>query len=247
MSRAPPGLSAKAVVFLALMQTIVQDGLQENIVSIFLGQSAGSRPVKLLVSPLINVPKILWLSSSLIFDSITTLSTIVYIYRAGMGSVAYVIWRGDDIPKLNSQASAAPPLLLILIALIGGYIPFAIRKRTRSQLKVAKFFVLSLMINLVGRGYIRRLFERPYPTPGTLRSSRSQADRGGEPVSGGITAHTVDVELQLRARPEAIGTSAEGLGKCPSDEASIKSPSIVKEDGLGHTTHNIELSSRLAS
>ncbi|CAE6526006.1 unnamed protein product [Rhizoctonia solani] len=108
----------------------------------------------------------------------------------------------------------------------------------------AKFFVLSLMINLIGRGYIRRLFDRAYPTPPeNLRSSRSQNGRADQQIA----AHTIDVELQPRG-PGAIGASAEGLNRCPSDDASIKSSSIVnKEDGLGHIIHNIELDSKPVS
>ncbi|EUC54775.1 hypothetical protein RSOL_072950, partial [Rhizoctonia solani AG-3 Rhs1AP] len=46
----------------------------------------------------------------------------------------------------------------------------------------AKSYVLSLMINLVGQGYIRQQFERPYPSPpGNLQSSSHQTGKSSVP------------------------------------------------------------------
>ncbi|CAE6456347.1 unnamed protein product, partial [Rhizoctonia solani] len=112
-----------------------------------------------------------------------------------------------------------------------------------------KFFVLSLMINLVGQGYIRQQFDRSHPSPpGNFhRGSRSQTYKTSEPVMGGMSAHTVDIELLSRPSPGAINRSDDALGKYHSDDVSVKYPSTAKreESDLGHTVHNIHLTSKL--
>lgn len=186
----------------------------------------------------------IWLISSLLFDSITTSSTIIYIYRAGKGSdgtrrILVVVWN-------VIWASATPPFVLTLIAVIQD-LPLVVRTLTTAM--IAKVFVLSLMINLVGQGYIRRLFDRPCPSPpANLQSSQSQTSRADEWAVRMTTVHTVDVELQPRSRPEAIGFSTNSSGELHPDNFSTKSPSIVKqEDDLGHTVHSIDLTWKQAS
>lgn len=179
-----------------------------------------------------------WLISSLLFDSITTSSTIIYIYRMGTVSdgnrrILVVVWN-------VIWASAAPPFMLTIIAVIE---ELSLAARILTTAMIAKTFVLSLMINLVGQGYIRRLFERPYPSPPTdLRSSQTQTTWAGRSAAGKMTVHTVDVELQPTSRPEAIGSNANGSGDLHPDDASTKPPTIVKQGSdLGHTAHNIDL------
>ncbi|KAJ1306371.1 hypothetical protein OPQ81_007377 [Rhizoctonia solani] len=107
----------------------------------------------------------IWVISSLLFDLVTTSTTVVYLCRVrissnGGRSILSTVWN-------VIWASAAPPLVLMFITLVDYYmIPHS--PGVVGSLAVAmsaKFFVLSLMINLVGQEYIRRQFERPYPSP----------------------------------------------------------------------------------
>ncbi|CUA74272.1 hypothetical protein RSOLAG22IIIB_11084 [Rhizoctonia solani] len=113
----------------------------------------------------------------------------------------------------------------------------------------AKSFVLSLMINLVGQGYIRRQFEQSYPSPaGNLHSSGGQSDRVGETVTTGPVVHTTDVELLPRTSLR-VGASDNDSGKYLRDNTSTKSLSIVKQEegDLDHTVHTIQFTSELKS
>ncbi|CUA75684.1 hypothetical protein RSOLAG22IIIB_06020 [Rhizoctonia solani] len=147
-------------------------------------------------------------------------------------------------------ASAAPPLALIVVTLIDGYaIESSGVASTIAAAMSAKSFVLSLMINLVGQGYIRRQFEQSYPSPpGNLHSSRSQSDRPKNERSPIAQAYATDVELLPRTSLR-VGASDNGSGKYHPDDASTKSLSIVKqeESNLDHTVHTIQFTSELKS
>ncbi|CAE6458752.1 unnamed protein product [Rhizoctonia solani] len=192
-----------------------------------------------------RVPAVIWVISSLLFDLITTTSTIAYLYRvrkelSANRNTLVVVWN-------VIWTSAVPPFVLILIALADG----CLRTATRSSGVVsiiaaamsAKSFVLSLMINLVGQGYIRQQFERPYPSPpGNLQSSSNQTDRFSVPGTTGLAEHMTDVELRPRTSLGIVGASDGGSGRYQFDNLSITCPSIVKKEGdLGHSTHNIQL------
>ncbi|CAE6442586.1 unnamed protein product [Rhizoctonia solani] len=211
------------------------------VMGAFLARPIGHRPDN--AAPQIFISTI-WVISSLLFDLITTSSTIAYLYRVRTDlnanrNTLLVVWN-------VIWASAAPPFVLIVIALIDGYVvanaPGVVG--VISVAMSAKFFALSLMINLVGQGYIRRQFEPSYPSPpGNPQSSRSQTGNASELVTGGLTAHTNDIELLTRISPEVAGVRDDGSGTYHSDNVSIKNPSIVKQEegDRGYTTHNIEL------
>ncbi|CAE6522302.1 unnamed protein product [Rhizoctonia solani] len=216
------------------------------ILGAFTGKPVQSRLFEARPGTSIPVMVWFWLICSLLFDSITTSSTIIYIYRMGTVSdgnrrILVVVWN-------VIWASATPPFVLTIIAVI-------------EELSLAARILTTAMIgnhhqgfclvandqpgraSTIMQGYIRRLFERPYPSPPTdLRSSQTQTTWAGRSAAGKMTVHTVDVELQPTSRPEAIGSNANDSGDLHPDNASTKPPTIVKrESDLGHTVHSIDL------
>ncbi|CAE6479025.1 unnamed protein product [Rhizoctonia solani] len=194
-----------------------------------------------------DISTVIWVVSSLLFDLIATSSTIAYLYRVrkelnANRNTLVVVWN-------VIWASAVPPFVLIVITLGDGWM----RATGKSFGAVgaitgamsAKSFVLSLMINLVGQGYIRQQFERPYPSPpGNLQSSPNQTDRFSVPGTTGLAAHMTDVELVQRNSLGVVGASDDGSGRYQFDNLSITCPSIIKKEGdLGHAIHNIQLRS----
>ncbi|CAE7103697.1 unnamed protein product [Rhizoctonia solani] len=204
----------------------------------FLVQSIGRRPDNATVETYTSTR--IWVVSSLLFDLVTTSSTIAYLYRVRKGfngnkSTLVVVWN-------VIWASAAPPFVLIIITLVDGPIiaggPSVIG--TVAAAMSAKFFVLSIMINLVGQEWIRRQFEPSYPSPpGNLQSSRSQIDRSSKPVAG-LAAHITDIELLSITNPTVVDTSDGDSGKYHSENVSVKSIAKQHED-LSHTIHDIRL------
>ncbi|CAE6506569.1 unnamed protein product [Rhizoctonia solani] len=93
----------------------------------------------------------IWGISTLAIDIITTFSTIVYLYyvrkNLGTGHGAFMmVWQ-------VMWASATPPLILMVISIVGGSTTSNVPRLLAGALSTAmsgKFFVLSLMINLVG-------------------------------------------------------------------------------------------------
>ncbi|CAE6358180.1 unnamed protein product [Rhizoctonia solani] len=212
-----------------------------------------------------DISTVIWVISSLLFDLIATSSTVAYLYgvrkelsanRNTLLVVWNVIW-----------ASATPPFVLIVIALANGCLGTTTRSsgvisimaaamsgnslvisfysNPQTHHSIAKSFVLSLMINLVGQGYIRQRFERPYPSPpGNLQSSSNQTDRFSAPGTTELGAHITDVELLPRTSLGVVGTSDDGSGRCQFDNTSVACPSVIEKEGdLGHTVHDIQLRS----
>ncbi|EUC54787.1 transmembrane protein, putative [Rhizoctonia solani AG-3 Rhs1AP] len=198
-------------------------------------------------TPGTDISTVIWVISSLLFDLIATSSTVAYLYgvrkelsanRNTLLVVWNVIW-----------ASATPPFVLIVIALANGCLGTTTRSSGVISIMAAamsaKSFVLSLMINLVGQGYIRQRFERPYPSPpGNLQSSSNQTDRFSAPGTTELGAHITDVELLPRTSLGVVGTSDDGSGRCQFDNTSVACPSVIEKEGdLGHTVHDIQLRS----
>ncbi|CAE6427997.1 unnamed protein product [Rhizoctonia solani] len=216
-------------------------------------------------TPGTDISTVIWVISSLLFDLIATSSTVAYLYgvrkelsanRNTLLVVWNVIW-----------ASATPPFVLIVIALANGCLGTTTRSsgvisimaaamsgnslvisfysNPQTHHSIAKSFVLSLMINLVGQGYIRQRFERPYPSPpGNLQSSSNQTDRFSAPGTTELGAHITDVELLPRTSLGVVGTSDDGSGRCQFDNTSVACPSVIEKEGdLGHTVHDIQLRS----
>ncbi|KAF8599244.1 hypothetical protein BDV93DRAFT_312979 [Ceratobasidium sp. AG-I] len=100
-----------------------------------------------------------WIFSSFVLDLSMTTTTVVFLYRSHTGlreheNVFNTIWQ-------VTWASATPPLLIMVVPIVDKYIaPTPTHAATFFALGISgKFFVLSLMLNLVGRGYIREKLE----------------------------------------------------------------------------------------
>ncbi|KAJ1306374.1 hypothetical protein OPQ81_007380 [Rhizoctonia solani] len=179
-----------------------------------------------------------WIFTSFIFDLITTLSTIFYLYRVRKGidgchSVFGMVWQ-------VMWASAAPPLILMTICIIDGYVIPSTPKIVApvSAGMTGKFFALSLMISLVGQKYIREQFEQnrshPFP-PQSLRDLRSETDPVHASTVIQVTVHTVEIELQSRMDPGSANldnSSENHLGRGSVNTTGLNSePSIVTNCG----------------
>ncbi|GAB1527256.1 hypothetical protein RhiTH_010431 [Rhizoctonia solani] len=101
-------------------------------------------------SPEVNVANGVWSFSSLAFDLITTLTTIVYLIRIhkdlalNEGAILAI--------DIHVQGSMAPPLILIILTIVYGYvIPDSSQVETVIvDAMMGKAFVLSLMVSIVG-------------------------------------------------------------------------------------------------
>lgn len=181
-----------------------------------------------------------WVFSSFALDFCTTLTTIIYMYRVRKSTgnhrnVISLVWQ-------IIWASAAPPLILMLIIIVNGYIVKAV-SHTAAVLSIAmtaKFFVLSLMINLVGRGYIRRQFERPGSS--FLESPNTSRMIGG--TSSPVFAPVTGVAIELTLAASLVSTHAADLTQECYPREGDKDPNISEttiinpdEPINNHTTH----------
>ncbi|KAG9116363.1 hypothetical protein FRC07_007458 [Ceratobasidium sp. 392] len=97
-----------------------------------------------------------------LLDFSTTTTTIVYLYRSYAGLDEY---NHKDVFNTIWQviwASAAPPLIITFIPLVNQFIAHSVTNPLTifPITLTGKFFLLSLMISLVGRGYIREKFDQ---------------------------------------------------------------------------------------
>ncbi|CAE6411583.1 unnamed protein product [Rhizoctonia solani] len=113
-----------------------------------------------------------WAFSWFVLELGMTVITIVFLYRARTGLPAHngifcTVWQ-------VLWTSIIPPFILMTIVIIDGYVtpgsPSEVSWFTVAI--IAKFFALSLMINLIGQGYVREKFERVRPRPSGLPSNR---------------------------------------------------------------------------
>ncbi|KAH7336776.1 hypothetical protein B0J17DRAFT_769024 [Rhizoctonia solani] len=190
-----------------------------------------------------------WSFSSLAFDTITTFSTIIYFFCVSKDlnarpGILLVVWQ-------ILWASAAPPLILIIISIFGGYIiPGSSGVAGVIAISMmGKFYVLSLMINVAGQGYIRQEFERRWATPSPpretwFRKQGEQTRNSDRPVVQ-VTVHTEDIELTAGTNSIARNLEREESlldesGKELSDMSSLKWK--CNETSLDHTVHDVILS-----
>ncbi|KAJ1306373.1 hypothetical protein OPQ81_007379 [Rhizoctonia solani] len=171
-------------------------------------------------APGVNLSTGVWSFSSLAFDMITTLSTIVYFFRArkdlnARQGILLAVWQ-------ILWASAAPPLILMVISIVDEYmIPSS--SGVVGVVAIAmmgKFHVLSLMINIVGRGYIRQQFKRPLTIPSLrtevcLQEQSDQTRNWDRPVVH-VTIHVEEVELAT-----ATGKISQNMEHKECDEGDL--------------------------
>lgn len=143
----------------------------------------------------------IWASTTFALDLCMTTITIAFLYRTRTGLIEHkgvfrTIWQ-------IMWASAAPPLFLMIISIVDGYI---VKGGSHSVTSLAaamtgKFFTLSLMINLVGQGYVRQQLEQCFRTdsqpapPSTSNRSRNHFDRISEPVFAPTAANRLSQQL----------------------------------------------------
>ncbi|CAE6359078.1 unnamed protein product [Rhizoctonia solani] len=99
-------------------------------------------------------------------------------------------------------ASAAPPLILVTISIVDGYLIPGSSKVVGviSIAMMGKINVLSLMINVVGQEHIRQQFQRRWNTPSPPRETwfqkqTNQTSRSDWPAVH-VTVHAETVELR---------------------------------------------------
>ncbi|CAE6358168.1 unnamed protein product [Rhizoctonia solani] len=198
------------------------------------------------VSSLHNCISEVWSFSTLAFDIITTFSTIVYLFcarkdlnaRPGILAIVWqVLW-----------ASATPPLVLVIISLVDHMIPGPDIVAIIAIAMMGKIYVLSLMINIVGQGYIRQQFERRW-TPSLHGGTwgREQAGRtyNVDRSMVHVTVHTGEIEFTTATISTSRNIGYEGstedeLGRGITDAISLKDGDALKPY---YTTHNIKLTS----
>lgn len=194
----------------------------------------------------IGSPAEVWSFSSLAFDMITTCSTVIYFFCVSKDlnarpGILLVVWQ-------ILWASAAPPLILIIISIFDGYI-IPGKSGIAGVIAIGmmgKFYVLSLMINVVGQGYIRQEFERRWATPSPPRDTwfqkRGQTHGSDTPVVHATSsvegvefvAGTNSIPRNFEREESLLGESGREL----SDVSSLKFNGIR----LDHAVHDIILS-----
>ncbi|CAE6537424.1 unnamed protein product [Rhizoctonia solani] len=152
----------------------------------------------------IKVHFTIWISCSFALDLAMTATTVVYLWRTRTGlkehsnvftAVWTVLWVSSSRLFLARVCltSAAPPLILMFIAIVDGYMT---KLPSHPSLIVAvdiagKFFVLSVMINLCGRNLIQEKLSR---------SAKTQS--GNSRNQGGLGVSTIPVMIRQEKTTE---------------------------------------------
>ncbi|CAE6440998.1 unnamed protein product [Rhizoctonia solani] len=137
----------------------------------------------------------IWVFCSFSLDLMMTGTTVVYLWRTRTGLKAHsnvfaAIWT-------ILWASAAPPLIVMFIAIIKGYMtngsshPGLIITIDMTAIFAGKFFVLSVMINLCGRNLIQEQLSQ---------SAKAQYAQSRNP--GGLGTPTMPVMIRKEKTTE---------------------------------------------
>ncbi|KAG8687627.1 hypothetical protein FRC08_011881 [Ceratobasidium sp. 394] len=182
----------------------------------------------------------IWVFSLFLLDLSTTTTTMVYLYRSFAGFSEYnqkgvfntvwqVIW-----------ASAAPPLLIMVIPMIS---QFAASSLTNPWTvfpiaTTGKFFVLSLMISLVGRGYIRDKFDQ-LARDTDSRDVTVEHAQWATPVTPHESTAVYELEAirQSTSRPPP-GATTLGAGQLQPKQGG---PNSFTESSSGHSGPKIDV------
>ncbi|KAG9120421.1 hypothetical protein FRC07_004090, partial [Ceratobasidium sp. 392] len=167
----------------------------------------------------------IWVFSLFLLDLSTTTTTIVYLYRSCVGlgehnhkAVFNTIWQ-------VIWASAAPPLIITFIPLVNQFISHSIANPL-TVFPIAltgKLFLLSLMISLVGRGYIREKFDQ-------LARSTTRQDAAVEHTER--NAPTFPPETPVVYELEAIRHS---LSHRPSGASTLGTDQLQQKPGRANS------------
>ncbi|CAE6432331.1 unnamed protein product [Rhizoctonia solani] len=253
----------RLLAIIPLLLLWVVSSVSAFIIGAYISQSLTRSPGQPTLGAAVSTE--VWSFSSLAFDMITTCSTVIYFFCVSKDlnarpGILLVVWQ-------ILWASAAPPLILIIISIFDGYIipgksgiagviaigmmgNVGVNCSSNWQslnLVVGKFYVLSLMINVVGQGYIRQEFERRWATPSPPRDTWFQKQGGQTHGSDTPVVHaTSSVEgVEFVAGTNSIPRNFEReesllgeSGRELSDVSSLKFNGIR----LGHAVHDIILS-----
>ncbi|KAH7341576.1 hypothetical protein B0J17DRAFT_647134 [Rhizoctonia solani] len=139
----------------------------------------------------IKVHFTIWIFCSFTLDLAMTATTVVYLWRSRTGlkehsNVFITIWT-------ILWTSAAPPLILMFIAIVDGYMT---KQSSHPSLIIGvditgKFFVLSVMINLCGRNIIQEKL-----------SQSARAQSGNSRNHGGLGISTIPVMIRQEKTTE---------------------------------------------
>ncbi|QRW05774.1 hypothetical protein RhiLY_04773 [Ceratobasidium sp. AG-Ba] len=172
----------------------------------------------------------IWMFSLFFLDLGTTITTIVFLYRAcaghsGRDSVSSTVWQ-------VIWASAVPPLVIMAIPIVNQFlVDSPIHPVTVFPVAMSgKFFVLSLMISVVGRGYIREKFDQlargPLPQDNIFGLDISETVQSTVPTF----AHRASLVYELETVRQSI---------------SQRSPRVTSTDAIQmglHVKHPDEIS-----
>ncbi|KAB5592530.1 Transmembrane protein [Ceratobasidium theobromae] len=194
----------------------------------------------------------IWVFNSFVLDLCMTVVTVIFLYRKRADyydhkSVFSTIWQ-------VIWASAAPPLIVMGIVIVDGYLVTNrdVSLTPISAAMTAKCLVLSLMISLIGQGYIRRQFELlHHASPPNLSASvcpavsRGASGATSEPVFA-PAAETL-YELQDRNMPGTGAANLDPNGEGVRDQRDVKEKlnlsdfSIAKPPEDSPTIHRVQL------
>ncbi|CAE6394123.1 unnamed protein product [Rhizoctonia solani] len=189
---------------------------------------------------MIEIALATWAFSAFTLDLCMTLTTIIYLYRLRANhddhdnvflTAWHVIW-----------ASAAPPLCLMALVILDVYIlPQSVLPSPLAAAMTEKFLLLSLMITLMGQGYVRRQLDQPRRTiTSSLVTSQGATGLVSEPVFG---ARSGIYELQARS---ILGTTRSGYDsdttrRDPDPEDANRSCLSVKKPEVPDSIRHIKV------
>ncbi|KAG8688970.1 hypothetical protein FRC12_016375 [Ceratobasidium sp. 428] len=218
--------------FLALHLTSIISG---TIIIVYLAQGATPNSAHQR-----HITFAIWVISLFLLDLSTTTTTTVYLYRSYAGFSEYdhrgiyntvwqVIW-----------TSAAPPLVITSIPLINQFVsPSLVDPLTIFPIALTgKFFLLSLMISLVGRGYIREKFDQ---LAGGTNHQDATLEHSEQTTPAFSTGNPVVYELEAIRR----STSRPPLETSTLDASQLQPkkdrPSSFTETSSGYSSPKVDV------
>ncbi|KAB5589449.1 hypothetical protein CTheo_7103 [Ceratobasidium theobromae] len=189
-----------------------------------------------------------WVFSSFLTDLIMTTTSVVFLLRSRTGlsmhdGVFKTIWG-------IMWASAAPPFVSMLVIVICGYMvqPKLPKISSMSAGVTAKLFNLSLMINVVGQGYIHRQFQEAkfsQPSASLPRggmSSQLSAPRFAHRTTSSSTSFDHELDITRGSKTQSTSFSVPNSHGAPD---YIKSDASItghgQNDPEANYTHNVRL------
>jgi len=165
----------------------------------------------------------IWVCGSLMLDIIMTTTTVVYLYRSRTGlsehdGVFSTVWQ-------VMWASAAPPLLSMSVPFVDTYIVRDPANLSTFYLLCSsgKLFALSLMITLVGRGYIRKQLEQRPPQPPSFTTRYTSGDSATHGLEAGSS-----LKGSVSAQESSLGEQSYHI-HLSSMDSKLEKPDAVSE------------------